>query len=130
MDKVSKFNAQACALDLLGALHFSDPKIANQMLNARDSQIFDAEWMRVYSAVQDIEVEGERQTKNVMIDELCEWAFKRALAISSHADVAACVADDFDLLARALQADYSDEWLGALWQEYRAGRFPCGDLSR
>ena len=128
MDKVSEFNTQARALDLLGATQFSDSKTVNQLLYARDSRIFDAEWMRVYSAVQDIEVEGELQTKNVIIDELREWAFKRALAISSHADVAAYVSDDFDLIARALQADYSDEWLGALWQEYRAGRFPCGDL--
>ena len=63
-----------------------------------------------------------------MIDELREWAFKRALVISSHADIAASVSDDFELIARALQVDWSDEWLAALWLEYRAGRFPCGEL--
>ena len=129
MDKVSEFNAQARALDLLGRVDFSDPETNDDLLDARDGEPFDGEWMRCYSAVQDIEVEGELQTKNVAIDELREWAFKRAYGISSHAELAACVADDFELIARALQADYSDEWLGALWQTYRAGRFPCGDIS-
>ena len=128
MDKVSEFNTQARALHLLGQIDFSKPNVADDLLDARDSQVFDEQWMRVYSAIQDIEVEGERQTKNVMIDELREWAFKRAYDISSHAELAAAVSDDFEVLARALQADYSDQWLGALWLEYRAGRFPCGDL--
>ena len=129
MDNVSEFNAQARALDLLGKTDFSDPNLLDSLLEARESEPFDGEWMRVYSAVQDLEVEGELQTKNVTIDELREWAFKRAYGISGHAEIAACVSDDFELLARALQADTSDEWLGALWQTYRAGRFPCGDLS-
>ncbi len=129
MDKVSEFNAQARALDLLGRVDFSKPAATDDLLDARDGQPFDGEWMRCYSAVQDVEVEGELQTKNVTIDELREWAFKRAYGLSGHAELAAYVADDFELIARALQADYSDEWLGALWQSYRAGRFPCGDIS-
>lgn len=128
MDNVSEFNAQARALDLLGKEDFSKPDHINDLLDARDSQTFDSEWMRVYSAVQDIEVGGELQTKNIVIDELREWAFKRAHGISGNAEIAACVSDDFEILARALQANYSDEWLGALWQQYREGRFPCGDL--
>lgn len=129
MDNVSEFNAQARALDLLGKVDFSDPDLAADLLDARDGQLFDSEWMRVYSAVQDMEVEGELQTKNVAIDELREWVFKRAHGISGNAEIAGYVSDDFEILARALQANYSDEWLGALWQEYREGRFPCGDLS-
>ena len=129
MDNVSEFNAQARALDLLGKIDFSDPDAIDDLLDARESQIFDEEWMRCYSAVQDLEVEGELQTRNVIIDELREWTFKRAYKLSSHAELAAYVSDDFDLIARALQADYSDDWLGALWQTYRAGGFPCGEIS-
>lgn len=129
MDNVSEFSAQARALDLLGKVDFSDPDLAVDLLDAREGEPFDGEWMRCYSAVQDAEVEGELQTKNVTIDELREWAFKRAHGLSGHAEVAASVSDDLELLARALQAAYSDEWLGALWQTYREGRFPCGDLA-
>ena len=129
MDNVSEFNLQARALDLLSEVDFSDADFTDAMLDARDGEPFDREWMRCYSAVQDAEVEVELQTKNVIIDELREWAFKRAYSISGNAEFAACVSDDFDLLARALQADYSDAWLGALWQFYREGRFPCGDLN-
>ena len=128
MDEVSQFSAQARALDLLGKVDFSDVDLADDLLDERDSDPFDSEWMRAYSAVQDAEVEGELQTKNVTIDELREWAFKRAHGISGNAELASCVADDFELIARALQANWSDEWLGTLWQTYRAGRFPCGDL--
>ena len=128
MDNVSEFNAQVRALDLLGKVDFSDADVADDLIDARESDPFDSEWMRVYSAIQDIEVEAELQTKNVVIDELREWAFKRAHGVSGNAEIAGYVSDDFELLARALQADWSDQWLGALWQEYRAGRFPCGDL--
>ena len=128
MDKVSEFNAQARALDLLGKTDFSDPDLADDLLDNRDGDPFDTQWLRVYSAVQDIEVEGELQTKNVAIDELREWAFKRAHGISGNAEIAACVSDDFELIARALQIEYSDEWLGLLWQSYRKGYFPCGEL--
>lgn len=128
MDNVSEFNAQARALNLLGKVDFSAPGLADDLLDARDNQHFDEQWMRVYSAVQDTEVEGELQTKNAMIDELREWAFKHAHGVSGNAEIAGYVADDFEILARALQANYSDEWLGVLWQEYREGRFPCGEL--
>lgn len=128
MDNVSAFSAQARALDLLGKVDFFRPDLADDLLDERESDSFDGEWMRVYSAVQDAEVEGELQTKNVTIDELREWAFKRAHGISGHAEIAAAVSDDMELIARALQANYSDEWLGALWQTYREGRFPCGDI--
>ena len=128
MDNVSEFNAQARALDLLGKVDFSDVDVADDLIDARESEPFDGEWMRVYSAIQDAEVEGELQTKNVIVDELREWAFKRAHGVSGNSEIAAYVSDDFELLARALQAGWSDEWLGALWQTYRAGRFPCGSL--
>ncbi len=128
MDNVSEFSAQARALDLLGKVDFSDADLADDLLEARESDPFDSEWLRVYSAVQDAEVEAELQTKSVTIDELREWAFKRAHGISGNAEIAGYVADDFELIARALQADYNDEWLGAMWQEYRTGRFACGDL--
>ena len=128
MDNISELSAQARALELLGQLDFKSPQVADDLLDARESRAFDREWIRCLSAVQDIEVEGELQTKNVTIDELREWAFKRAYQVSGDAEIAAYVSDDFDLLARALQADYSDPWLAALWQCYRAGQFPCGDL--
>ena len=128
MDNVSEFNAQARALDLLGKVDFSDPETNDDLLDAREGDPFDSDWMRCYSAVQDAEVEGELQTKNVTIDELREWVFKRAHGISGHVEIAAVVADDFELIARALQANYSDEWLDALWQTYRAGQFPRGEL--
>ena len=128
MDNISEFCAQARALDLLGKVDFSDADLADDLLDERDSDPFDSEWMRAYAAVQDAEVEAELQKTNVAIDDLREWAFKTAHGVSGNAEIAAYVADDFELIARALQANWSDEWLGALWQEYRVGRFPCGDL--
>ena len=127
MDNISELNAQARALNLLFNVDFSGDN-ADDLLEARESEPFDSEWMRCYVAVQDAEVEAELQKVNVVIDDLREWAFKRAHGISGNAEIAGYVADDFELIARALQADWNDEWLAALWQEYRAGRFPCGEL--
>ena len=127
MDNISELSAQVRALNLLSHVDFSGDN-ADDLLEARESDPFDSEWMRCYGAIQDAEVEAELQKTNVIIDDLREWTFKQAHGISGNAEIAGYVADDFELIARALQADWSDEWLGALWQEYRAGRFPCGEL--
>ena len=127
MDNISELSAQARALNLLEKTDFSGDK-ADDLLDMRESDPFDSDWMRCYSAVQDTEVEAELQKVNVSIDDLREWAYKRAHGISGNAEIAGYVADDFELIARALQAGWNDEWLAALWQEYRAGRFPCGAL--
>ena len=111
------------ALDLLSGLA-PNPGEYDRVLAQREEPAFDAEWLRVYAAVQDLEVEGEIQKTNVVIDELSESAYRRVQQLTGNAELAGAVSDDFDLIARAIQVGYADEFLDELWEEYEAGRLP------
>ena len=97
------------------------------LLDSRDAQPFDDEWVRVHKA---IEQEKRASSLNTAIeDEIRELAFKKAYQNTGNGEIAGYVSDDFDLLARAIAVGYFDPWLNLLWNEYQAGRFPHGDLT-
>lgn len=123
-ENFNEFKAHLSQLDLLGALTTSVDE-QNAMIHTRDADAFDAQWVRAYNAVEQAERNRqlEAESENA-IDELREETFLKALAKTSHDEIAAYVADDFDLLARAVVADYRDSWLDWLWAEYQSGRFP------
>jgi hypothetical protein len=97
------------------------------LLDSRDAQPFDDEWVRVHKA---IEQEKRGSSLNTAIeDEIRELAFKKAYQNTGNGEIAGYVSDDFDLLARAIAVGYSDPWLELLLDEYQSGRFPHGDLT-
>ena len=118
------FKARVGQIDLLGALTTSIDE-QNAMLHQRDGDAFDAQWVRAFNAVEQVEQGRQLQpaTENA-IDELREATFLKVVDKTGHNELAAYVADDFDLLARAIVAGYRDAWLDWLWAEYQAGRFP------
>lgn len=121
MRSLQQLQSQIRDLDLLSEVA---PEQADELMEAREQPGFDAEWLRVYTAVQDLEVEGEVQKTNVIIDEIRESTYTRAFQLTRHAELAGAVSDDFDLIARALHIEYEDEFLDEMWEEYEAGRFP------
>ena len=121
MRNLKQLQSQIRDLDLLGEVA---PAQIAELLEAREGRAFESEWLRVSSAVGDLEVEGEIQKTNVVIDEISEGVYRRALELTHNAELAGAVSDDFDLLARALQVGLEDEFLDELWEEYEAGRLP------
>lgn len=121
MPTLQELQAEIRDLDLFSVV---TPAECDELLEERDEPIFDAQWMRVFVAVQDAEVEGEVQKINVIIDEIREAVYARAFQLTNNAELAATVADDFDLIARAVQIGYEDEFLDEMWEEYEAGRLP------
>ena len=60
------------------------------------------------------------------VDALREKAFRLAFRASGNADIAACVSDDIELIARSRSSGRIDGWpTEVLWDAYRNGRFPC-----
>ena len=121
MPTLQELQSEIRDLELLGEVA---PDQCQALLEERDEPGFDGEWMRVYTAVQDSEVEGEIQKSNVLIDEIRESTYTRAFQLTRNAELAGAVSDDFDLIARAVQIGYEDPWLDEMWEEYEAGRFP------
>jgi hypothetical protein len=123
--KLQEFKKQVDELDLLSQVAQSEDE-QNNLLNRRDAQPFDGEWVRVQKAVEQTGKNGEADI--TVVDEIRELTFKKAYQRTGNGEIAGYVSDDFELLSLAIEADYSDEWLDLLWREYQMGRFPHGDM--
>ena len=96
----------------------------DDMLDARDADPFDAEWVRVHELVTQHQL-----VASPSVDALRETAFKLAFAITESPDACGCISDDFGLIADAARADVSDAWLAALTASYASGILPHGELA-
>lgn len=106
-------------------IHFgkmSEEEIA-AMLDSRDSENFEGEWLRVFH-----ELEDQADFQNAAIEEIREIAYKKSFEATKHSELAAYAADDFELIAKSLQIGYNDEWLNSLFLSYLHGVFPHSDL--
>lgn len=112
--------------NLLHAVTPTDDAI-DEMLDARDRSDFETDYLRLLSIVPDEEellLSDDDVALNAAISRL---AFNKARAFAD-SELASYVADDFDLLARALQGKIDDSWLDKFFEQYKLGLFPCGKL--
>jgi len=92
-------------------------------LDSRDAEPFDAQWM---AAFDEIDGDPAATIGRQDVDVLRERAFKLAFRASGNADVAACVSDDIELVARSRLSGRINGWpTRILWDAYKSGRFPC-----
>ncbi|WP_047853031.1 hypothetical protein [Burkholderia contaminans] len=121
-------NAHLLEMDAIlsapGFFDFLGDLDCDRALDSRDAEPFDAQWMASFD-----EVDGDpgAAVDRPAVSALREKAFKLAFGASGNADVAACVSDDIDLIARSRLSGRSDGgWpTHFLWNAYRSGRFPC-----
>jgi hypothetical protein len=102
-----------------------DPLGPATLLDKRDTPEFEQEWLRVRNALTKL-------TDNVEPQEVAairKAAYLKTFEITREPELAACVSDDFGLIAAALAIDYSDPWLTGLWMSYKAGVFPGSRIS-
>lgn len=96
------------------------------ILDSRDSNPFDVEWM---SAFNEVECEYKKIEKSVelaaLIKKVRETSFKLFYGIASGGELASYASDDFDLIAKGICVDSNNEWLSGLLKEYMDGYFPC-----
>ena len=95
----------------------------DNILDARDSDPFDAEWCRVNELVNQHKLEPSPD-----VDTLRELVFQRAFAATQSSDACGYISDDFGLIADVTIAGISDPWVAALVANYTSGYFPHGAL--
>ena len=105
---------------------FFDDYDLDMLLDMRDDEEFDSEWIRVYDILNQVEM--EQNTKKA-IDDIREKSFLIAYNLSDSSDIASCVSDDFEIICKAYVLDYNDNWLNSLIMSYARGEFPCGKLN-
>lgn len=93
----------------------------DEMLESRDSAEFENDWLRVFETLEQKEFSD---ADAALIDEIREIAYRKTYASTSHAELAAYVADDFELIVKSLLSGLNDEWLNALLLAYLQGLFP------
>lgn len=69
----------------------------DDLLDMRDEDEFDCEWMRVYNYLNNIEIEDYEQEK---INDIREKSFLMAYNLSNSSDIASCVSDDFEIICK------------------------------
>ncbi|MCR4468373.1 hypothetical protein [Burkholderia sp. SCN-KJ] len=95
----------------------------DRALASREAEPFDAGWMAAFDA---IDGNPGAVLDKPAVDALREKAFRLAFRASGNADIAACVSDDIELIARSRLSGRTDGWPSrVLWDAYRNGRFPC-----
>lgn len=96
----------------------------DEILDKRESNSFDSEWVRVYQAIEEL-----KKDKNIDdITDIREKAFMMVYEQSSCNELAGYISDDFGLIVDSKALNYSDEWLNKLIACYEKNIIPCGEL--
>lgn len=97
----------------------------DELLDMRDDDEFDLEWMRIYNVLDEINI---KDSEKQIIDSIRENSFLRVYDLTKSSDVASCVSDDFEIICKACICNYNDKWLNSLIMSYAKKKFPCGKL--
>lgn len=97
----------------------------DELLDLRDEECFDSEWMRVYNLLNNMVVD---KSYYQIIDEIRKETYLRAYKESNSSDIASCVSDDFELIVKAYILNVDDQWLNSIIMLYAKSIFPCGNI--
>lgn len=97
----------------------------DDLLELRDEAVFDAEWMGVFRQLEKL---SYREADLQIINEIRKQSYLKAYQATNSGELAACVSDDFELVAKAYVSSVDNTWLNAVILCYADGRFPCGEM--
>ncbi len=115
-------------IEALSAIDFDELDV-DELLDNRDSKVFDTEWVRVYKAIESLKNEGNYTAEEVQANSsIRETVFMKIYGLSKDGDLAAYISDDFGLISDAELLGYEDGWLDKLIACYRKKIIPQGRL--
>lgn len=94
-----------------------------EALGQRDQTEFDNAWTESQRALSSKPYLN--RADEIEITNLRESVFKSVFRLTSDAEAAGYVSDDFGLIGEAVAKDCHNEWIEWLLKVYRSGRFPC-----
>jgi hypothetical protein len=96
------------------------------LLDARDSDgDFEAQWLRVSAGINELMSAAKVETEaRQFAEDIGRELFLAVSQITGGHELASYVADDFELIARAVATGYDDPWLNGLWMAYKANGLP------
>ena len=101
----------------------------DELLDKRDAEAFDAEWIRVYNAIESLKsVENYSEMEKKNNSKVREQVFRIIYELSNDGDLAGYVSDDLGLIADAELLGFRDSWLDKLISCYENKTIPCGSI--
>jgi hypothetical protein len=95
----------------------------DQVLEERDSKIFSQNWMQIYSLIN-LELPRLDKGQSELTTCIREEAYLRSFARWKSADLAACVSDDFGLIADSAALNIGHPGIDYILQCYKKGAIP------
>lgn len=101
----------------------------DEILDNRDNNPFDCEWVRVYNEIEELKKEKEYITEQEKYNsDMREKVFKKIYKLSSDSDLSGYISDDFGMIMDSCILNYSDTWLSKLISCYENSIVPSGSL--
>lgn len=101
----------------------------DEILDLRDSDLFDREWNRVYKVVEEEKkIKGYSEENKQLSDECRKNTYLRVYNLCENDSLAAYISDDFGVICDSELVGYTDSWLEGLIKAYAALKIPCGDI--
>jgi hypothetical protein len=98
--------------------------LSTELLDERDKPEFEREWLRVHDELNRLTCGTEPPD----VTAIRQTVYLDVFNLVAEPELAACVSDDFGLIASALAMQYSDPWLNGLWLSYKCGVFPGSQI--
>lgn len=92
-------------------------------LSNRDEPQFESEWLRLFEAVENVQLSAQQMAT---IDRLREGAFNAMFDLSGNSDLSGYVSDDFEVIGKGVASRQSDYFLSGLLKAYVDGTLPGG----
>jgi hypothetical protein len=94
-----------------------------EALDQRDQAEFDHVWTDSHRSLSSEPY--LHHADEIEVTNLRESVFTAVFQLTSNAEAAGYVSDDFGLIGEAMAKDCHNEWIEWLLEVYRSGRFPC-----
>ncbi len=111
--------------DFINETMFGDEENYDDMLDLRDEEEFEQEWIETDNAVNNLELIEDVEEK---IEKIAEVLFIRTMKVAENDELAGAVSDDFTLILTAIYSNYEDKWLSSLLNSYANNAFPYTEL--
>lgn len=117
LDKLHREISETCFFEGLSAVDNWE-----EALGQRDQAEFDNAWTESQRALSSKPYLNHAD--EIEITNLRESVFKAVFRLTSNAEAAGYVSDDFGLIVEAVAKDCNNEWIEGLLKVYRSGGFP------
>jgi hypothetical protein len=109
-----------------------DEKFINELLDSRNSDPFDNNWVEANEALKEHSKNinaNEKEELNKFLEEIRKEAFIKTIKASQSSDLAAYVSDDFEMIGTALILEFSNSFIASMLNSYTFCIVP-GDLKQ